>query len=367
MFVAGIDTSTKVYFSSATMVIAIPTGVKVLNWIATLWGGCIYMHTPLLFALSFMFLFTFGGFTGILLSNVALDILFHDTYFVVGHFHYVLSLGAVFAIFSGFYYWWGKILGTQYNDSLSRVQFFLMFVGSNITFFPMHILGNRGMPRRIPDYADIYYYWNFYCSLGSFISFWSVMMWFYILYESIDNYSPVVGNYLLFKSVAQIVRRLRWFLERFNNTFFSSFTNIFEMVNVATNYKKIISKFYSLYVGSHLFVVHNKYFRTNSLEWVLESPVELHTFEVPVKFIYAYALGVEAKLDSSSHLDVLQQRLTFQSFNYFKGSSSSLLHSTGVHYYDSMSSSNIVKSMDEVKEDIKGTGSKYDIVINILL
>jgi len=187
MYQSGLDIDTRAYFTAATMIIAVPTGIKIFSWIATLWGGSIKFDTPMLFALGFIFLFTIGGLTGVVLSNSGINAMLHDTYYVVAHFHYVLSMGAVFSIFAAWYYWIGKITGLQYPETLGQIHFWLFFLGVNLTFFPMHFLGLAGMPRRIPDYPDAYAGWNSIASFGSYISTISVLLFLFIVYLTLTN------------------------------------------------------------------------------------------------------------------------------------------------------------------------------------
>ena len=173
------------YFMLATMVIAVPTGIKIFSWIATMWGGSIEFKTPMLWCIGFLFLFTVGGVTGIVLSQAGVDRAYHDTYYVVAHFHYVMSLGAVFCIFAGIYYWIGKMSGRQYPEWAGKLHFWLMFIGSNITFFPQHFLGRQGMPRRYIDYPEQFALWNYVSSMGAFLSFGSFVFFIGLIFYRI--------------------------------------------------------------------------------------------------------------------------------------------------------------------------------------
>ena len=187
MYTVGLDVDTRAYFTAATMIIAVPTGIKIFSWIATMWGGSIKFNTPMLFAVGFIFLFTIGGLTGVVLANSGINAVMHDTYYVVAHFHYVLSMGAVFSMFAGWYYWIGKITGLQYPEVLGQIHFWLFFFGVNLTFFPMHFLGLAGMPRRVPDYADALAGWNGIASFGSYISAISSLFFFYVVYVTLTQ------------------------------------------------------------------------------------------------------------------------------------------------------------------------------------
>lgn len=237
MYVVGLDVDSRAYFTAATLIIAIPTGVKIFSWLASLYGGSIRLTTPLLYALGFIGLFTIGGVTGVVLANASLDIAFHDTYYVVGHFHYVLSLGAVFSIFAGYYYWSPKVLGLYYNEMLGQIQFWTLFIGANVTFMPQHFLGMQGMPRRIPSYPDAFYGWNVISSFGSLISLASLILFFVIVYDQLYN-------------------------------------GLHNKNTVAVSY--IYSPDFT--VCNNLFTTYNK---APSLEWATDSPASLHTYNTP--------------------------------------------------------------------------------------
>jgi cytochrome c oxidase subunit 1 len=194
MYTSGMSLTQQSYFMLATMVIAVPTGIKIFSWIATMWGGSIEFKTPMLFAIGFIFLFTVGGVTGIVLSQAAIDRAYHDTYYVVAHFHYVMSLGAVFAIFAGIYYWIGKMSGRQYPEWAGKLHFLAMFIGSNLTFFPQHFLGRQGMPRRYIDYPEAFAYWNWFSSIGAFLSFASFVFFIGIVFYTLRFGARVTEN-----------------------------------------------------------------------------------------------------------------------------------------------------------------------------
>jgi len=181
MYTVGLDSDSRAFFSTATIIIAVPTGVKVFSWLATLWGGWLEMRPPLAFALGFLLLFTVGGVTGVMLANAPVDLAFHDTYYVVAHFHYVLSMGAVFGVFAAFYFWFPILTHRSYPAFGAFVHFATFFIGVNLTFFPMHFLGMAGMPRRIPDYPDAFALWNSLASYGAWVSFLSALYFIWLM------------------------------------------------------------------------------------------------------------------------------------------------------------------------------------------
>jgi cytochrome c oxidase subunit 1 len=195
MYTTGLSVDTRAYFTAATLIIAVPTGIKIFSWIATMWGGSIEFKTPMLWAIGFIFLFTVGGVTGVVLANAGMDIALHDTYYVVAHFHYVLSLGAVFALFAGFYYWIGKMSGRQYPEWMGQIHFYATFIGVNLLFFPQHFLGLAGMPRRYPDYPDALEGFNRISSYGAYISFAATIFFVFIVFYTLARGKKVGDNY----------------------------------------------------------------------------------------------------------------------------------------------------------------------------
>jgi len=194
MYTVGMSLDQQAYFMLATMVIAVPTGVKIFSWIATMWGGSIEFKAPMLFAFGFLILFTMGGVTGIVVSQAPIDRIYHDTYYVVAHFHYTMSMGAAFCIFAGVYFWFGKMTGRQYSEPLAKLQFWMFFIGVNLTFFPQHFLGRQGMPRRYIDYPEAFAYWNKVSTWGSMLSFASFLLFFGIIIYALRRGAKVTEN-----------------------------------------------------------------------------------------------------------------------------------------------------------------------------
>jgi cytochrome c oxidase subunit 1 len=194
MYTVGMSSAAQAYFVAATMVIAVPTGVKIFSWIATMWGGSIEFKSPMLWAIGFIFLFTVGGVTGVVLANAGVDRSLQETYYVVAHFHYVLSLGAVFAIFAGWYYWFPKMFGYMYSEPLAKLHFWVTFIGVNLVFFPQHFLGLQGMPRRYVDYPDAFAGWNFISSIGSYISAFGVLIFLFNVMQAFMRKEAAANN-----------------------------------------------------------------------------------------------------------------------------------------------------------------------------
>jgi len=242
MYSVGLDVDTRAYFTAATLIIAVPTGIKIFSWLATSYGGSLWLTPAMLFALGFVFMFTVGGLSGVILANASLDIAFHDTYYVVAHFHYVLSMGAVFALYSAWYFWIPKILGLDYDQALAKVHFWIFFIGVNVTFFPQHFLGLQGMPRRISDYPDAFAGWNLVSSFGSMISVVAIVFFLHLTYLQLVN--------------GKAVARYPWTTPQFYTDFL----------------QVLLNRSYS------------------SLEWALNSPPKPHAFAtLPIQSVVVWS------------------------------------------------------------------------------
>jgi len=275
MYTIGMDIDTRVYFTIATMAIAIPTGIKVFSWLATVWGGKLVMRVPFIFAVGLVILFILGGLTGVVLANAGVDIAMHDTYYVVGHFHYVLSMGVVFGMFTAFYYWIGKISGYNFSETLGRVHFWITFVGVNLTFFPMHFLGLAGMPRKIPDYPDIYIFWNKVSTIGSMISLVGVVVFFVIVFRIFSGmdgrWTLINWNFNWKKSAKYFVEVLLLRTKMVMNSLGSIFNN-----SKMNSSNESINLFLNWYITNNLILNRMS---SHTLEWQTYSPPQTHCFK----------------------------------------------------------------------------------------
>lgn len=262
MYTVGLDVDTRAYFTAVTMIIAVPTGIKIFSWLSTMNGGIIHMTVPMLFATGFIFLFTLGGVTGVVLANAGLDIALHDTYYVVGHFHYVLSMGVVFGLFSAFYYWIDVFTGVKYSEHYGRVHFWLTFVGVNMTFFPMHFLGLAGMPRRIPDYPDIYAFWNNISSIGSLISVIGILVFFFLILHIVNGFDlvyKVKQGYVY--QLGVLVHEIEFDSERIYSYLYTKFNFFNNIKKLKYNCLDRLSLYYSFISQGWFLVITYDYLR----------------------------------------------------------------------------------------------------------
>ena len=294
MYTVGLDVDTRAYFTAVTMIIAVPTGIKIFSWLSTMNGGIIHMTVPMLFAIGFIFLFTLGGVTGVVLANAGLDIALHDTYYVVGHFHYVLSMGVVFGLFSAFYYWIDVFTGIKYSEHYGRIHFWLTFLGVNMTFFPMHFLGLAGMPRRIPDYPDIYASWNYISSVGSSISVVGVFVFFFLIIHMIYRFDFMYKTKIGYIFQLNIVTfsEIEFNLDRIYTYVYSKFNFFNNIKNKKINLFGRFNIYYSfLEQGWHLVIIYD-YMRqfNNWAEKIIENNYKIKLVEYPFYKQFKYIL-----------------------------------------------------------------------------